>query len=158
LLFQFQVVSAVQFDEAAQLVEQGRYEDAFPLVLDLAKNGSPKAHGLLARMYENGWGVIADAKEAFYWAQRGAQENDPASLWVIGHIYWNGEGGFSKNVPDAMRWMEKAAEAGYVRAMVGLIDICIDLNRQDCVLSWGTKAFQAGEKAVAHTVARWLIA
>lgn len=150
------MVSAVPVDEAAQLVEQGKYEEAFPLVLDLAKNGSPKAQGLLARMYVNGWGVLVDEKEAFYWAQRGAQENDPASLWVVGYVYWKGEADFRKNLPEAMRWMGKAAEAGYVNAMVGLVDVCIDLNRVACVLSWGEKALQAGEKNVAHDVASWL--
>lgn len=145
-----------ELTQALQHVESENYEQAFPVIRRFAREGNPRAQGMLARMYLNGWGTQEDGKEGFYWAQRGAQQNDPGSLWAIGYIYWQGFAGFDKDTSKAVRWIERAAEAGYVRAMSGMVDVCMELKRADCVLSWGTKAFEVGEKNIAYRVANWL--
>jgi TPR repeat protein len=78
-------------------------------------------------MYGNGWGTKKNSKEAFYWASRGAQKNDPASQNVIGVLYWRGEDGLKPDVSEATLWFERAANQNYDLAINNLIESKYDL-------------------------------
>jgi len=116
-------IHASNRDDPFELFHSEKYREAFPLLHKLARDGHPRAQGKLARMYGNGWGTKKDEKEAYYWASRGITNNDPTSLYVIGFIHWRGLAGFNKNRTEAIRWLEKAANADYERAICDLIDI-----------------------------------
>ncbi len=118
-----------ELDAAFIAFDAKQYEKAFPIILKYAKEGNPKAQGAIARMYGNGWGTQKNSKEAFYWASRGAQKNDPASQNVIGVLYWRGEDGFKPDVSEATLWFERAANQNYDLAINNLIDSKYELTR-----------------------------
>lgn len=118
-----------ELDAAFISVDAKQYEKAFPIILKYAKEGNPKAQGAIARMYGNGWGTKKNSKEAFYWASRGAQKNDPASQNVIGVLYWRGEDGLKPDLNEAILWYEKAANQNYDLAINNLIDSKYTLTR-----------------------------
>ena len=106
-------VRADEADRAFRLFNSENYDEAFPLLLELAKHGNPRAQGALSRMYINGWGTSENDREAYYWASRGIEKDDPASQHVMGYINWLGLAGFKKDVDEAIRWFQRSAEAGY---------------------------------------------
>ena len=123
IAFWIQSIYASNKDEAFELLLEEKYEEAFPLIYKLARDGHPEAQGVLARMYGNGWGTHKNDREAFYWASRGIAKNDPTSQYVIGFIHWQGLAGTEKDHTVAIQWMEKSANAGYERAVCTLIEI-----------------------------------
>lgn len=106
-------VLADESDRAYRLFNSEKYDEAFPLLLELAKDGNPRAQGTLSRMYINGWGTSKSNREAYYWASRGIEKDDPASQHVMGYINWLGLADFKKDVDEAIRWFQRSAEAGY---------------------------------------------
>ena len=106
-------VRADEADRAFRLFDSANYDEAFPLLLELAKDGNPRAQGALSRMYINGWGISKSDREAYYWASRGIEKNDPASQHILGYINWLGLAGFNKDVDEAIRWFQRSAGTGY---------------------------------------------
>ena len=113
-------VRADDFDSASRLFDTKNYREAFPIFLRLAEGGNPKAQGILARMYGNGWGTEQSESKAHLWATRGAQSDDPVSQHVIGYIYWKGLAGFRKDLAKAVEWTQKASQGGYDLAFCNL--------------------------------------
>jgi len=106
-------VRADEADRAFRLFNSENYDEAFPLLLELAKDGNPRAQGTLSRMYINGWGTSKSDREAYYWASRGIEKDDPASQHIMGYINWLGLAGFKKDVDEAIRWFQRSAGTGY---------------------------------------------
>jgi TPR repeat protein len=106
-------VRADEADRAFRLFNSENYDEAFPLLLELAKDGNPRAQGTLSRMYINGWGISESDREAYYWASRGIEKDDPASQHVMGYINWLGLAGFKRDVDEAIRWFQRSAGTGY---------------------------------------------
>uniref|UniRef100_UPI004048870B caspase family protein n=1 Tax=Orrella sp. TaxID=1921583 RepID=UPI004048870B len=106
-------VRADEADRAFRLFNSEKFDEAFPLLLELAKDGNPRAQGTLSRMYINGWGTSKSNREAYYWASRGIEKDDPASQHVMGYINWLGLAGFKKDVDEAIRWFQRSAGTGY---------------------------------------------
>jgi len=44
----------------------------------------------LGRMYQNGWGVTKDNKEAAKWYHKAAEQGHDTSQWKLGKMYPNG--------------------------------------------------------------------
>lgn len=99
-----------------------KYSEAFAIFKDLANKDDPRAAGLLARMYGNGWGVERNPKEAFYWASKGGLKSDPVSQSIIGYMYrWGQEIKLDKD--EAILWYKKAADQGDLRSVFMLAEI-----------------------------------
>lgn len=124
--------------EAFELFDSEKYEEAFPLMYQLARDGRPDAQGALARMYGNGWGTPKDEKEAYYWASRGITKNDPTSQYVIGFIHWRGLAGFEKSHQEAAKWLERSAAQGVGKVTAGRL------------FMFGEESIRDGEKAESY--------
>ncbi|MRJ01815.1 MAG: sel1 repeat family protein [Epsilonproteobacteria bacterium] len=55
---------------AVELFEEERYGEAYPLFLQLARQGDSEAMYYLGLMYSEGWGVDKDLNEAIQWWKR----------------------------------------------------------------------------------------
>jgi TPR repeat protein len=114
---------ADEIAKAFQLFNAERYDEAFPLFLELAQDGNPEAQGTVARMFGNGWGTKKNEEKSYYWASRGALKNNATSQHVIGYIHWYGLAGFKRNLDEAILWTEKAAEQNNEKAICNLLEI-----------------------------------
>ena len=139
-------------EKAFILFEEKKYEQSFPIMLKLAKDGNPKAQGTIARMYGRGWGTEKNEKEAFYWASLGALKNDPASQNVIGVMYQHGVGSVKKDLNEAITWLEKAANQGYVLAISNLVTVYEEKKDIEKQIYWLTKKFEIGDKSAALAI------
>lgn len=47
---------------------------------------------MLAFLYLNGLGAVADAKEAFYWFESSAKQGVKEAWFILGGMYYEGNG------------------------------------------------------------------
>jgi hypothetical protein len=107
-----------QYEEevrAAALVSEKRFEEAQPLLFDLAEKGSVYASSLLGWLYEMGAIGPRNANAARYFYERGAASQDPDACWRLGCLM-ESEGKFIR----AQAAFRAAAEMGHLAGMFRL--------------------------------------
>jgi TPR repeat protein len=102
---------------------------AHELIRKAADLREPAAMLQLAMMYERGAGVDADAQQAQLWMSRAMQSYLQLGAWGhvdsmkhLGWIYSAPRPNLSADLPRAVEWYRKAAEAGDPEAMRALAD------------------------------------
>lgn len=73
----------------------------------------------LGKMYEQGYGVTKDYKEAVIWYRKSAEHGNPAGQYMLGYMYHKGLGGW-KNYDKGIEWLLKSAEQGFAHAQYNL--------------------------------------
>lgn len=104
---------------ANDLNSQGRYTEAFPLVIQLAEQGNVSWQGLLGYLYYEGQGVTKDYTRAVYWFRKAAEQDDVNAQYSLGVMYKEGRG-VARNNNKASYWFKKAAEQGNANARTAL--------------------------------------
>lgn len=101
--------------EALKLYEDGfqqyleeRYSEALPLLKRASELGSGDADCQLGVMYELGYGVLADAAEAFRCFERAAKRGSSGGQYRLGKCYQEGIG-TAVDKRKALHWHRKAA-------------------------------------------------
>ena len=145
-------VNAGELDDAYTAFGDSKYELAFPIILKAAQANNPKAQGLAARMYGNGWGVAKDEKEAYLWASKGALKDDAASQAVIGYMYLYGLGGLEKNEMEAIKWYKKSANQNNLRAVDALASIYDDKLDFITQIEYLERSFSLGRVSAAYSL------
>ncbi|MCD4663638.1 MAG: sel1 repeat family protein, partial [Bacteroidales bacterium] len=79
------------------------------LFKEAVKGSSPYLLYLYGRIYEEGYCVNQDFKQAFYWIQLSAQEDYALSQNKLGYMYENGDG-VNRNILKAYVWYSLAAD------------------------------------------------
>lgn len=106
------LLTVVFFAEVSSVQADG----LFDFQMKLAKKGNPEAQFKVGEMYETGFGVKTDMKEAETWITRAAKQGHETAKYKL--LYWdmqkNGMKGGNKAKYDAML---KKAEAGDGQAM-----------------------------------------
>ena len=141
-----------ELDAAFIAFDAKQYEKAFPTILKYAKEGNPKAQSTVARMFGNGWGTVQNNENAYTWALKGIERNDPASQNVIGFLHMQGEAGFKQNDSEAIIWFEKAAQQKYMLSLWNLMVIYKRTNNFEKQIYWGTRLFELGDSLAAAEV------
>jgi len=85
----------------------------------LAAQGNARAQNNLGFIYNNGYGVPQDYKEALKWYRLAAEQGDAMPQYNLGLIYKNGHG-VSQDYKEAAKWLRKAAEQGHSTAQKNL--------------------------------------
>jgi TPR repeat protein len=80
------------------------------------------AQNNLGAMYVNGKGASKDDKQAVYWYQKAAAQENTGAQYNLGVMYTNGKG-VSKDAKQAVYWYQKAAEQGYAGAQYNLLSL-----------------------------------
>lgn len=93
------------------------YVEAFRWCQKASDKGNAAAQSLLAAMYKNGWGVIADEQVSLKWLRKAVEQEDPRGMrnYAVSYLLYGGEG-VSKDVPEGLRLLRKAASKGDLRA------------------------------------------
>lgn len=75
------------------------------------------AQFLLARSYQNGWGIEPDPVLAYRHMRIAADAGDERAQWQVGMMLLNGSG-VQVNEQEAYRFVRASGEAGYLRGMI----------------------------------------
>lgn len=100
-----------EIEEARDLMEQGRFEEAREAFWPAARSGNADAEELIGVMYALGLGVEQDYERAFEWYLRSAMKGHPGAQSGVGWYY---EVGLGMPAPDLMR-----AYMWYVLSAIG---------------------------------------
>ena len=93
------------------------YEEAIRLFNIASEGGSLSAYCNLGYCYQMGVGVIQDNDKAFMYYMKAKDYN--VAMYNIGSCYMGGLG-VAKDFEEGIRWHQKAAEEGYLIAIVRL--------------------------------------
>jgi uncharacterized protein len=97
------------------LLNQGRFIEAYDLTLPLATAGVTNAQMILGWMYQVGKGVDRDLEQAKVWYRSALDSQSPRAEFYLGTVYWN-----ESDFVEAIVWFQKAASHGSTPAMYQL--------------------------------------
>jgi len=122
-----------------------------------AAAGDLKAQYDVGNMYLKGQGTTHNAKEAFKWFKKAADQNYSRAQYKLGYLYHRGEG-TAKNNDLAFKWVGKSAGQGYIPAMYYLGKLYaagdgVEKNTQRA-LKWHKKAYNAGYNPAKREIER----
>jgi len=95
---------------------QAGCERSFKKMLELAKNGSPRAKMVTGLLYLKGIGTDKNEQKAGRYLLASARAGLKVSQYVVGLLYLHGSG-FEYDLDKGKLWLNKAAEAGYYPAI-----------------------------------------
>jgi len=78
---------------------------------DVAEQGNGEIQDDVGWLYQHGWGVKQDNREALTWYLRAAAQGDADAQDNVGLLYENGEG-LAQDYSKAMEWFRQAAAQG----------------------------------------------
>lgn len=87
-----------------------------------AEMGNNKALEMIACMYDNGFGVPQNDKEAIKWYLKAAERGNVVALYNIGWIYEHGRS-IPQNIEEAIWYYKLAAELGCDDARIRLTEL-----------------------------------
>ena len=82
---------------------------------EAARGGHAAAAYTLGLAYRDGWGVTADAEQAFIWFLQGAELGSMESQYEVAVIF-SARG----NEQEAKKWLSQAAQQGHLGALMAL--------------------------------------
>lgn len=94
-------------------------EQKFANIRLAAQKGDAGAQYNLGLMYEQGYGVIPDMREAAAWFEKSAENGEANAQYRLGFLYYQGQG-VPRDLPRAAEWYKKAAEQGSTPAQTAL--------------------------------------
>ncbi|MEM7711790.1 MAG: tetratricopeptide repeat protein [Pseudomonadota bacterium] len=104
-------MALADLEDARDLMEAGRFEDAREALWPAARSGNAEAEELIGVMYALGLGVEKDERRAFEWYLRAAMKGHPGAQSGVGWYY---EVGLGMPAPDLVR-----AYMWYVLSTIG---------------------------------------
>ncbi|WP_023270387.1 tetratricopeptide repeat protein, partial [Acinetobacter gyllenbergii] len=102
--------------QAEDFINDDRYDKAFPILFELAKQGNPTAQNDVGASYQYGFNGETDEEKAIHWYTLAAKQNHAPSIHNLGLIAFNN----AKNDQDyqkALTLFEKAAKLGSYEAI-----------------------------------------
>jgi TPR repeat protein len=119
-----------RFRQGLASIARGKYEDAVPVVMQLAKDGVVEAQVTLGTLYAQGQGVPKDLNESARWHRKAAAyyrqraaSGDLQAQYQLGLLYLDGVG---TDRAESLSWMVKAARQGHREAQFTLAKLHLD--------------------------------
>ncbi|MBR3447790.1 MAG: sel1 repeat family protein [Oscillospiraceae bacterium] len=110
---------AISIEVVKELIDQERYDEALPIVKQLAVEGDVDAQGYLGWMHLKGCGVEKNDAFAVEWLRKAAEQGNSKAQFNLAYMYEEGRG-VKKDGSQAVIWYRKAAEQGDVQAQHNL--------------------------------------
>ncbi|RDC72232.1 sel1 repeat family protein [Rhodovulum sp. 12E13] len=121
LLFLALAAPAVaELEEARDLMEEGRFEEARAALWPAARSGNAEAEELIGVMYALGLGVERDDARAFEWYLRSAMKGHAGAQSGVGWYYEVGRGLPAPDLVRAYMWYALSAIGGDPDAAISL--------------------------------------
>lgn len=109
-----------EFQLGLSHLQAGRKDQAIDLIRSSANKGQAAAQYRLAKLYESGDGVTADAAMARQLTERAARNGNRIAMHDLALYYAEGRGDVDVNIETAAKWFEKAAQRGVVDSQYNL--------------------------------------
>jgi TPR repeat protein len=116
-----------RFRQSLASISRERYEDAIPVVMQLARDGVVEAQVTLGNLYAEGKGVAKNREEAVMWHRKAAvyyrqmaDLGDVPAQYKLGLLYLEGVGFESS---EGLSWIVMAARQGHPEAQFKLANI-----------------------------------
>jgi TPR repeat protein len=107
------------FDKASELIDKGNFSAGLKILRPLALRGDGNAQIKLGEMYQAGFGVPKDLKEAIRWYRLAADQGNANAQFTLGRMYGTGIR-VPKDLKEAIRWYRLAADQGNANAQFKL--------------------------------------
>lgn len=120
-----------EIEEARDLMEAGRFEEAREALLPAARSGNADAEELIGVMYALGLGVEKDPERAFEWYLRSSLKGHPGAQSGLGWYY---ELGLGMPAPDLVRaylWYGLSTIGGDPDAAISLEEVQKRMTREE---------------------------
>lgn len=120
-----------EIEEARDLMEAGRFEEAREALLPAARSGNADAEELIGVMYALGLGVERDPERAFEWYLRSSMKGHPGAQSGVGWYY---EVGLGMPAPDLVRaymWYALSAIGGDPDAAISLEEVVKKMTAEE---------------------------
>lgn len=101
-----------EIEQARDLMEQNRFEEAMQALLPAARSGNADAEELIGVMYAMGLGVERDDVRAFEWYLRSSLKGHPGAQSGVGWYYEVGRGLAAPDLVRAYMWYVLSAIGG----------------------------------------------
>ena len=102
-------------EKAYDEYNEGNYELAFMLFMQLAEKEDAESENNLGFMYENGIGIAQSVEEAAKWYKKAAEQGFVHAQYSLGTLYANGDG-VPQSHEEAAKWYRLAADQNLVEA------------------------------------------
>ncbi len=112
-----------EIEEARDLMEAGRFEEARAALEPAARSGNADAEELIGVMYAMGLGVDRDDRRAFEWYLRSSMKGHPGAQSGIGWYYETGRGIVAPDLVRAYLWYTLSAIGGDPDAKISLEEL-----------------------------------
>ena len=122
---------AAEIEDARDLMEAGRFEEAREALWPAAISGNADAEELIGVMYALGLGVEQDYERAFEWYLRSSLKGHPGAQSGIGFYY---EFGYGMPAPDLVRaymWYALSTIGGDPDAALSLEEVVKKMTAEE---------------------------
>lgn len=127
--------ASADMEQARDLMEEGRFEDARAAFLPFARSGNADAEELIGVMYALGLGVPRDDTRAFEWYLRASLKGHAGAQSGIGWYYETGRGMPAPDLVRAYMWYALSAIGGDIDAPDSLESITPKLTAEERALA-----------------------
>jgi len=144
-----------EFQLGLSYLQQGRTDEGVALIRAAADKGQAAAQYRLAKLYEIGEGVEANAETARQLTERAARNGNRIAMHDLALYFAEGRGGVPKDMKLAAQWFEKAAERGVVDSQFNLGVLFesgqgLPQNLEDAYIWYSIAAGQGDQFAKKH--------
>ena len=101
-----------RFKQGYELYTKKSYAAAFPILLETAQAGHPRAQAVLGIIYSQGRGQAVDNKQAAVWYAKAAAQGHRAAQFSLGNLYLEGDG-VQKDQAKAVQLYRQSADQGF---------------------------------------------
>ena len=112
-----------EIEGARDLMEDGRFDEAYQALWPAARSGNADAEELIGVMYAMGLGVPRDDQRAFEWYLRSAMKGHPGAQSGVGWYYEVGRGMPAPDLVRAYMWYTLSAIGGDPDAAISLEEV-----------------------------------
>jgi TPR repeat protein len=147
----------------AQFFLGKHYEGSKGIAADVSKSlywyklaaveGLAQAQCALGAIFLEGRGVLKDAQMALQWFQKAAAQGDAKARWNLSLMLVSGGDGVQKDLPQAFKHCQIAAEAGFVPAQSTLGVLFARMKKYKKAVEWWIKAADQGDPEAQYNLA-----
>lgn len=101
-----------RFKQGYDLYMKKSYAAAFPILLEAAEAGHPRAQAVLGIIYSQGRGQAVDNKQAAEWYSKAAAQGHRAAQFSLGNLYLEGDG-VPKDQVKAIQLYRQSADQSF---------------------------------------------
>ncbi len=120
-----------EIEEARDLMEAGKFTEAYSELWPAARSGNADAEELIGVMYAMGLGVQRDDQRAFEWYLRSAMKGHPGAQSGVGWYYEIGRGMPAPDLVRAYMWYTLSAIGGDPDAAISLEEVVKKMTQEE---------------------------